>query len=70
MNVKLSEPIEKSKSIVDKVQCPKCNQQTCLSSGFPDIPLKFKVLFFSVTLGLNISVQYCPNCGFLSIKLA
>lgn len=56
--------------------CPQCGNQaitgggTFLSAGFKNVPLKFKILFISVTLGLSASVAYCPKCGFLSLKLA
>ncbi len=43
---------------------------TFLSAGFAGLPLKFKVLFFQVTLGLSASLEYCPKCGYLSLKFS
>lgn len=70
LKVNLPEPVEKSEDFVTKIECPRCKQQTCLTTNFPDVPLRFKILFVWVTLSLNINAEYCPNCGFFRIKLA
>lgn len=55
-------------------KCPRCGQlkipEGLFFSGNIQVPLKLRVLFFMVNLGINVELNYCPKCGFLRIKLA
>lgn len=67
---------DKGVSFGDVTSCPGCGNKALskggsfLSARFSDLPLKFKVLFFSVTLGLTAKLEYCPNCGHLSLSFS
>jgi ribosomal protein S27AE len=59
---------------VGNASCPKCGQPAFpngmfFSGTITDIPLKIRVLFFNITLGLAVNVGYCPRCGHLAIKI-
>jgi len=66
----------KGVSIVDSSSCLQCGNKVLtsggsfLSVGFSDLPLRFKVLFFQVTLGITADLEYCPKCGYLSLKFS
>jgi predicted nucleic-acid-binding Zn-ribbon protein len=64
----MKDVVKKDIPLPNQVKCPKCGMESCLSVVVP-VPLVMKVLFFVVTLGLNISISYCPRCGYLSVSV-
>jgi len=49
--------------------CPNCKRVNLVLDDEISVPLKISLLFFKITVTLNIKVQYCYNCGYLKIEI-
>jgi predicted RNA-binding Zn-ribbon protein involved in translation (DUF1610 family) len=52
--------------------CPRCGNGVSPAGSYVavqvPVPLKVRVLFFNVTVTLNVEIKYCPACGYLAVN--
>ncbi len=49
--------------------CPNCKKTSLLLDEEVLVPFKVSLLFFKVTINLNVKIKYCSSCGYLKIEV-
>lgn len=46
-------------------QCPKCGRDSVIKIKIIDLRINFRIWFITIDKKLDLTIKYCPKCGYL-----